>query len=122
MTFWVHRPVVGKHFTEAEVFEPPLPAVVGGKGYPLFWVEVDGFTFQFASLAELNVCITTLGQRHLPTTRRLSQEHGGAGPNGHWLSRLPGWTKSWRYRERAVAYMERALLDFSEQLGADNKG
>jgi hypothetical protein len=118
MTYWVHVPVDGS-FYSAEVFDPPLPPVIGGKGYPVFLIEVDGFTWRFSSLAELRACITTLAQKHLPTTIRLSEERGGAGPNGHWLSRLPRKTKSWRYRERAVAYMQKVLADF-EKVHADD--
>jgi hypothetical protein len=104
----------GKSFYGAATFDPPLPPAIGGKGYPVFLIEVDGFTFRFSSLAELRVCIMTLAQKHLPTTIRLSQEPGGTGPNGHWLSRLPRETKSWHYRERAVAYMQKAFADFEK--------
>ncbi|MDQ3904101.1 MAG: hypothetical protein M3300_01295 [Actinomycetota bacterium] len=114
MTYWVHVPTDGRPWYQAAMFAPPLPRGIGGKGYPLYAVEIDGFTFRFASLAELRVCITTLGQKHLPTTIRLSAGRGGAGPNSHWLSRLPKETKSWRYREQAVRYLQKALADFEQ--------
>ena len=98
MSYWVHIETGGDWHSSTN-HEPPLPGPKPGKGYPQFFVEFDGFTFDFASLDELRVCISTLGQKLLPTTKRLSQERrGGMGPNSHWLSRLPAKTKPWRYR------------------------
>ncbi len=105
-------------FKSRIVAVPPLSKGLSGKGYPLYFVEIDGFTFRFSSLAELRVCIAMLEQKHLPTTIRLSDLHGGAGPNSHWLSRLPKETKSWRYREKAISYLSKALFEF-EQVSAD---
>lgn len=86
----------------------------------MFMVEFDGFTFRFASLAELDVCVATLSQKVLPTTRRLSAERDTEmGPNSHWLSRLPKDTKSWRYREQAVRYLMETREDFIREMPAD---
>jgi hypothetical protein len=113
MTFWVHIPVYEGSRKHPVRYEPPMPKPVPGRGWPLFLVEQDGFTFRFSSLAELDVCVATLSQKLLPTTRRLSEIDGrGAGPNGHWLSRLPKGTKSWRYREKAVRSLLTARGDF----------
>ena len=38
------------------------------------------------------------------------------GPNSHWLSRLPANVKSWRYREKAVAHLEEALVKSEQEL------
>jgi len=114
MTFWVHRPVECDGWHEAESYEPPLPRVVAGRGYPRFYVEFDGFEFEFASLHELRRCIDVLEAPLLPTSRRLA-EGSGSGPNSHWLSRLPARVKPWRYRERAVRYLRSALDDFEAQ-------
>ena len=117
MSYWVHVEVDGSQWHESSEFEPPLPGPVAGKGYPRFFVEFDGCTFEFASLAELRVCITTLGQKLLPTTIRLSKDRGSSmGPNSHWLSRLPPRTKPWRYRERAVAYLAKSLAEFEREV------
>ncbi|MEZ6143334.1 MAG: hypothetical protein R3B84_22430 [Zavarzinella sp.] len=117
MTFWVHREADGRPWYESEIFEPPLEAVVPGKGFPLFFVEYRNFTFFFSSLAEMRVAIEVLGKKLLPTTRRLSAERAsGMGPNRHLLSRLPGFVMPWRYRERAVAYFVEALNDFEREL------
>ncbi len=97
---------------------PALQPVVPGRGYPIFYVELDGFTFEFASLAEIRACIETFEKKVLPRTLDLSRMHGGgAGPNSHWLSRLPKGVKSWKYREKAVAYFQKSLDDFEQELG-----
>jgi hypothetical protein len=112
MTFWVHIEADGKPWSQAGVLDPPAPKPVPGRGWPIFHVEFDDFTFRFASLAELDVCVETLSKKLLPTSLRLSAKRAaGVGPNGHWLSRLPKHTKSWRYRERAVKYLEEARRD-----------
>jgi hypothetical protein len=91
----------------------PLDAV-RGKGYPVFYVEVDGFTFQFASLDEMRVCIDTLGTKLLPNTLRLARDQGG-NSDEHWLRKMPDHTKPWRYREKAVKYLTKALRSFERQ-------
>ena len=105
MTYWVHvESVPGK-------FDPPAPVLVAGKGYPVYYVEVDGFTFQFASLDEIRLCIEVLGKKLLPNTIRLAQQRG-VDPDEHWLRKMPDDTKPWRYREKAVKYLAKALRDF----------
>jgi hypothetical protein len=119
MTFWVHIEADGRPWYKAEEFDPPAPKPVPGRGWPVYFVEFDGFTFRFASLAELDVCAATLSRKVLPTTRRLSAERGAsAGPNGHWLSRMPKGTKSWRYREKAVRYLLEVREDFVRETHA----
>ena len=110
MTYWVHRKV-GRW----DRFNPPRQEAVPGRGFPVMWVEIDGFEFEFASLAEIEACIEVLGRRLLPRTLDLSHERR-AGPNSHWLSRLPARVKPWRYRERAVRYLEVALADFRREI------
>jgi len=63
MTSWVYRSVDGKPWFEAQTFEPPKQTSVPGKGFPVFKVECDGFTFEFSSIAEIHVCIETLSKR-----------------------------------------------------------
>jgi hypothetical protein len=119
MTYWVHQGPEGVHWRGAERVTPPLPGPVGGRGFPSFRVEFDGFTFVFASLAELDACVETLSRKNLPTSRRISEARGtGAGPNGHWLSRLPAKVTAWKYRERAAAYLREAGAAFEKELGA----
>ena len=119
MTYWVHRRIQDETGEGPDTAEPPWQAPVPGKGFPLFQVEIDGFTFRFSSLAELDVCVETLSRRHLPSTIDLSRQHGeGKGPNGHWLSRLPAKVKAWRYREKAVQYLQRVRPELEKALEA----
>lgn len=116
MSYWVHIETDGKPWLESSAFEPPLPKPVPGRGWPVYFVECDGFTFTFASLAEIEVCLSTLSKKVLPTTLRLSAERGtGMGPNSHWLSRLPKGMKPWRYREKAVRCLTAAKADFEKE-------
>lgn len=90
---------------------------VPGKGFPTFHVEFDGFTFAFASLDELDICLETLSKKLLPTSLQLAAKRGtGVGPNSHWLSRLPAKVKPWRYREKAVKYLAKARGEFLDEL------
>jgi hypothetical protein len=82
--------------------------VTPGKGYAVYYVEVDGFVFRFASLDEMRVCIDVLGKKLLPSTLRLARERGGDARE-HWLRKMPEETKPWRYREKAVKHLGRAL-------------
>ena len=112
LSYWVHIEVDGFH-------DPPLPKPVPGKSYATFFVELDGFTFRFASLGELDHCVDILSRRVLPTSRRPSEIRGaGYGPNNHWLSRLPKGTKSWKYRQKAVSYLKEAREVFARESGS----
>ncbi len=90
MTHWVHLPTDGLPWTDAQVFDPPVPQPVPSRGFPAFVVEVDGAVLYFSSLAELRVCLETLSRRVLPSNPRLTRLRGsGYGPSNHWLNRLP---------------------------------
>jgi len=113
---WVHRATRVKPGSKEFRVEPPLPDPVVGKGSPTFMVEIDGFTFRFASLDEIDICIKILGQKHLPRYRGLSRVFTRTPrPNEHWLNKLPGRVMKWRYRERAVRYLQKALEDFKAE-------
>ena len=114
MSYWVHIEADGKSWYEAEAFRPSLPRIVPGRGYPYYQVEVDGFTFEFASLDEIDVCIATLSQKHLPSTDRETSERG-TGPGKHWLNKLPAGVHAWRYRSKAVEYLRKARADFAKE-------
>lgn len=112
MTYWVHI----ESSSDPTETMPPAPASIPGKGYPVYYVEVDGFTFQFASLDEVQVCIDVLGKKLLPHTLRLARDRD-ADPDEHWLRKMPERTRPWRYREKAVKYLEKALAAFKKQVG-----
>ena len=106
LSYWVHVEADDRPYYESERFDPPRPGPVPGRGYARLFVELDGVTLEFSSLAELDHLIEVLSRKALPTTRSLSARRpGGRGPNSHWLSRLPAKAKPWRYRQRAVRYL-----------------
>lgn len=107
MTFWVHIEADGQPWYRASRFDPPAPPPVPGRGYPYFLVEVDGFTFEFASLHELDACVRTLSQKMLPSTDRETTARR-TGPSRHWMNRMPGWTHPWRYRAKAIKVLQEA--------------
>jgi hypothetical protein len=117
MTFWVHAEADGRPWHAAEVFDPPAPGPIPGKGYPRFFVEVGGFPFEFASLAERDVGIATLARKALPATDRETQARG-TGPSPHWRNRLPPGTHPWRYRQKAVKVLREAREHFEAEVGA----
>jgi len=113
MTYWVHVPSA----KDPALLIPSAPHQIPGKGYPKFFAEVDGFTFEFASLDEMRVCVEVLGGRLLPNTLQLARQRD-ADPEEHWLRKMPDHTKPWRYREKAVRYLQRALTAFDREVGA----
>lgn len=107
--FWVHAPVLD----EPGMFEPAAPTEVPHKGYALLHVELQSFTLVFSSGAQLKHYIEILARKLLPTTRQLSvQRTNHAGPNGHWLSRLPGDLKGPKTRSELVRTL-RAAREFA---------
>jgi hypothetical protein len=99
LAYWVHLPVAGSE----GLFDPPAPAAVPHKGYPLLRVAFENHELQFSAPAQLDHFIDVLSTIPLPTSRQLSSRRGpGVGPNGHWLSRLPAAFKSPRKRATLV--------------------
>ncbi len=115
LTFWVHIESDGQPRHKAQVFAPPLPNAVPGKGFAKFFIEFDSAILYFASLAELRVCIETLSLKNLPTSLILSAKRGTHLLNQHWLSRFPLRPMTWAYRQKVVKYMKVALADFTKQ-------
>jgi len=118
MTYWVHVAADGKPWHQAQVFDPPAPMPVPGKGFPVFFVEFDTALLCFSSLAELRVCLHTLSQRVLPSNLILTRKRGGGyGPSNHWLNRLPLRAMTWPYRRKVVKYLKASLADFEVEIG-----
>ena len=110
LAFWVHIPIEGA----IDKYEPAAPIPFPNKGYAFLRFDFEEYELQFSSLPQLEHFIKVLSLKPLPTSRRLSNQRGSsAGPNGHWLSRLPAKLKSPRKREKLVAALqavnERAL-------------
>jgi|GEM_PF-1000989 len=99
VTPWMRDDPAGKTPRGSGSLPEPGPTL---RGWRRYYVRIDGFEFRFASLSELDHCARVLSQKNLPP----------AFPNGHWLSRLPGWVKTWRYRQKAVKGLRAALVRF----------
>ena len=109
VSFWVHRHIDGGSWSDATTYDPPLPNPVPGKGWARIEVEFDGLLLEFASPEEVAHVIDILSMNPLPNTRRLSEERStSAGPNSHWLSRLPAKSKSLKFRQRLVRFLNNA--------------
>lgn len=69
--------------TEARILDEALslwpPKPVPAVGYPMFHVRIDEFEWKFSSVAEIDLVIDTLSQRHLPNVGSLLW----------WVNRLP---------------------------------
>jgi hypothetical protein len=102
-------------WTRSRQFDPPLPPPVPGKGHAMLVVEVEGFAFTFASLAELAHVAEVLGRQKYVTVGALVREHvarhgshRGSYIDDHWLTRLPRWVRSLRERRRIAQGLEMA--------------
>ena len=122
MAYWVHVRVEGTLPGSESTYQPPAPSPHGRLGFPVLCVVFGAHELHFSSVPQLDEAIRVLAMKPLPSTRRLSaardalepalpartraQREPGptmAGPNSHWLSRLPASLKSTKGRERAVA-------------------
>lgn len=109
MAYWIHVENDAKPWLQALSFDPPAPRPVAGRGFAVLCVEVGAFTFRFSSPEQLRACMSTLSAKPLPSSLALSARRpGGAGPNSHWLSRLPARIKSPKSRAKAVEALRRA--------------
>ncbi len=118
MAYWVHVEQDGKHWQQADAFDPPAPRRIPGKGHRVLWIEVRDETLVFSSPAQLREFVAILSMKPLPSTRRLSMLRAtGHGPNSHWLSRLPAWIKARPFRERTLPRIARLADELAS--GAD---
>ena len=102
LAYWVHIPV-SESGTE---FIPPAPQLVPHKGFCFLRVELGKEELVFSSPAQLDHFVEVLAKKPLPTSRQLAAARGtGAGPNGHWLSRLPRELKSPSKRIMVVRHL-----------------
>ena len=112
MAFWVHVEQDGKHWRDLAQYAPPSPRPVVHKGYPVLCVEFEDVVLRFSSQEQVHEFIRVLSLKPLPTSRRLSEVRDtGAGPNSHWLSRLPARLKSPKVRSRVVEGLTQVLAE-----------
>ncbi len=115
MTYWVYHAEDESKWHEAKEFMPPSPPPFKDRGYPKFFVTIDGV--DFASLIELRHCIDTLTKKVLPTTHQIIRERGLKGMTNHvWLGRLPKKTHSLKYRDKAIPYLKKSLVHFENEV------
>src|SRR4051812_25406557 len=90
MAYWVHREIDFPSWRDASVYDPPEPKPAGKNGYVFFCLEYRREILVFSSAQQLEEFIRIMSMNPLPTSKRLSGLRGSvAGPNSHWLSRLP---------------------------------
>jgi hypothetical protein len=107
--YWVEQG--GEHWAAADEYVPDAPPHVPHKGFAVLCVSTNGVVLRFSSKAQLEECIRVLAMKPLPTSKRLSALRGtNAGPNQHWLSRLPAAVKSPRVRARVVEALRRVHM------------
>ncbi len=103
----VHRAPPGEYWAQARHFDPPFPARVPGKGWPVWTLSHQGRELVFASPQEMAHVADILGQRVLPRPWQLSDNYGRN--NRHWLSRLhKSWTP-WEVRQEVVRKLKEGL-------------
>jgi hypothetical protein len=105
LTPWVHTGVDGPYWT-ATRFDPPMPSMVHGKGYPVWILRHRGREIVFCSPEEIGHAIDCLGQRVMPRSRDLGRPHRAV--NSHWLSRLHKSWKPWKVRQEMVRRLRAA--------------
>ena len=105
LTRWVHRGFDGPDYA-ATVFNPPLPNLVDGKGYPVWFVEHRGRMIYLVSPEEIAHAIDILGRKILPRARDLGRAYLAV--NSHWLSRLHSTWKPWKARQELVRLLKLA--------------
>lgn len=106
LAYWVHVEQGEGHWRVAMEYLPAAPQPDGKKGYRILCVEAGDIILRFSSDAQLAEFVRVLSQKPLPSSLRLSKQRGtSAGPNGHWLSRLPARLKAPKARGKLVAQL-----------------
>jgi hypothetical protein len=115
LAYWVHVESPVGNWYGSTTYEPAAPKPNGKSGYPHLIVEYGRETLEFSSPEQLAHFVKVLSMNPLPTTRTLSALRGdGAGPNGHWLSRLPSALKGAKQRAQLVRALEKLPPDVWE--------
>lgn len=118
LSYWVHKGVNEQEngWTWCKDFTPSFPKRHPVKGYPYLTVTVHATVLEFASMKELDHFVDVLSRKNLPTTIFLSKQRGSsAGPNRHWLSRLPSKLKPWSKREKIISVLSKVRADMEKK-------
>lgn len=108
---FVHMPLDGAPHN-ASRFDPPFPAPVPGKGYPLWILEHRGHELFFASPEEMAHVAEVLGARVMKRPRELGLAQSAV--NSHWLSRMDKAWLSWKVRQEIVRRLKEELARLGE--------
>jgi hypothetical protein len=112
LAYWVHVESPPGTWYGTTTYTPAAPKPQGRKGYPYLVVEFGRETLEFSSREQLDHFVEVLSTTPLPTSRSLSALRGSsAGPNGHWLSRLPAALKRTKQRALLVRALKQLPLD-----------
>ena len=80
----------------------------------IYFVEVCGFTFEFHSLGQIDVCLDYFSQRLHASSRINWEEFGGDhGEAQSWFERLPQRLLDESKRVRVVDALKKARADFA---------
>jgi hypothetical protein len=92
--------------------------------YPVYFVRVCGFTFEFHSIEQIEVCLKFFSQKVRPSSmirfseadRRIQWLHWAA---QRWFERLPMQLLEERRRVRIVPALKQALATFKGDVSRD---
>lgn len=109
LAYWVHIPEEGEFYDEGRSYLPKAPNKEV-EGFPIHNFECDGFIFEFSSSAQIEHFLDVISKKVMPTSIELSKKRKSSlGPNRHWLSRLPGKTKSFKFRKKLSNYIKKEI-------------
>lgn len=118
LSFWVHRHLDNDVWSQATAYDPGLPKAIPSKGFPVLIVDALGVELQFSSIEEVDHFLEVIGRKTMPTPSQLSKKrHAAAGPNRHWLSRLPAKLRPWRKREKIIPIIQAGLNELKTVYG-----
>ena len=112
LSFWVHEAVGELHWNRSTQFDPPLPKVIGGKGFARIYFNILGVELVFSSVKEVEHFLEIIKQKNMPTPLQLTKDNIGL--NNHWLSRLPTKLLPWVKREKYIKTIESGLEEYKQ--------
>jgi len=118
--WWTERLNPEKHkdhmaTTMAGGASTPLPHPPGFAAYPVYFVRVCGFTFEFHRVADIRMCLEHFSRKVHPSSRLHTSQLNPHERYWHpWHERLPLRLFEESRRLRVVKALERALAEFEE--------
>lgn len=85
----------------------------------VYFVRTCSFTFEFHSIAQLNICLAYFSQKLRPSSRLRWEELGAHGGDQtetqRWFDRLPQWLLKETKRLRVVRALQEGLAGFGSK-------